>query len=238
MRLLYLFPHPDDESFGPAAVIHAQLKAGHEVFLYTFTKGGATRVRHELNLSVEAMGEVRYKEMLAVEKSLGLTGMRVDDFPDGELAHIDPRELERAIAGHVEALRPDVLVTYPVYGISGYHDHLVTHAAVKRVFLELRDAGADYLRRLAFLARPDSDKSVFMGDEFRIRGSAEGKIDCTQMLSEADRAAMRAALACYGTYQGKIDESQVIEKVGDRHHFEFYGERFDPPVGDLLAELP
>jgi hypothetical protein len=35
------------------------------------------------NLTVEEMGEVRYKEMLTVEKTLHLSSMTVLDFPDG-----------------------------------------------------------------------------------------------------------------------------------------------------------
>jgi len=35
MKILYVFPHPDDESFGPARAIAAQVRAGHEVFLLT-----------------------------------------------------------------------------------------------------------------------------------------------------------------------------------------------------------
>lgn len=50
MRILYVFPHPDDESFGPAPVIKQQLEQGNEVFLLTFTRGGATKVRHKLGL--------------------------------------------------------------------------------------------------------------------------------------------------------------------------------------------
>jgi LmbE family N-acetylglucosaminyl deacetylase len=38
MRILYLFPHPDDESFGPAPVIKQQIENGHQVFLLTLTK--------------------------------------------------------------------------------------------------------------------------------------------------------------------------------------------------------
>ncbi|SDJ86325.1 N-acetylglucosaminyl deacetylase, LmbE family [Catalinimonas alkaloidigena] len=230
MRILYIFPHPDDESFGPAASMYLQLKAGHEVFLYTLTKGGATKVRHELGLSIEAMGEVRYQEMVAVENVLGLTGMRVDDFPDGQLAYMDPRVLEQAIQAHIEALQPQVVVTYPVYGISGFHDHLVAHAVIKRVYLELRDRQVPYLKRLAFLALPDNGESPFMGNNFRIKQSPPGHIDCSMPLSDEARNAMREALNCYKTYQKTIAESQVVEKVGDTNHFEFFGESFDPPV--------
>ena len=43
-----------------------------------------------------------------------------------------------------------MLVSYPVHGISGFHDHLVMHAVAKRVYLDLKDQGATYLKRLAF----------------------------------------------------------------------------------------
>ena len=82
MRILYVFPHPDDESFGPALAMTSQLRAGHEVYLLTLTKGGATKKRFKYDLSVPEMGEVRYKEMLEVEKVLQLSGMNVLDLPD------------------------------------------------------------------------------------------------------------------------------------------------------------
>ncbi len=59
MRILYVFPHPDDESFGPARAIAAQTRAGHAVSLLTLTRGGATRERFKLGLSVEEMVAVR-----------------------------------------------------------------------------------------------------------------------------------------------------------------------------------
>ena len=133
MRFLYVFPHPDDESFGPAAAMHAQLRAGHEVYLLTLTRGGATKQRHKLGLSVEEMGEVRYQEMLAVEKTLGLSGMSVLDLPDSGMKYMDPRAIELIVAEQIEVIRPDILVSYPVHGISGFHDHLVMHAVIKNV---------------------------------------------------------------------------------------------------------
>ena len=45
MTLLYVFPHPDDESFGPGPALARQVREGHAVHLLTLTKGGATKVR-------------------------------------------------------------------------------------------------------------------------------------------------------------------------------------------------
>ena len=237
MRILYIFPHPDDESFGPAAVMHRQLQAGHEVHLLTLTRGGATKERLRLGLGIEEMGAVRHEEMQAVQRTLGLSGMTVLDYPDSGLKQLDPRILEQAIEHHVEALRPDVLVTYAVHGVSGFHDHLVTHAVVKRLYCDLRDRGHRYLRRLALLTVPDSGEPTFGAHGIRLKHSLPDEIGCTVALREEDREMMKACLRCYATYQQTIEDSGVIEKVGDAVHFELFGERHAPPLGDLFAGL-
>ncbi len=58
MRILYIFPHPDDESFGPANAMSKQVREGNEVYLLTLTKGGATKQRHKYGYSIKEMGEV------------------------------------------------------------------------------------------------------------------------------------------------------------------------------------
>ncbi|MBE0643610.1 MAG: PIG-L family deacetylase [Bacteroidetes bacterium] len=236
MRILYIFPHPDDESFGPAAVMHQQLEAGHEVHLLTLTRGGATKERHRLGLSIDQMGEVRYREMRAVEKTLGLTGMTVWDYPDSGLKNMDPRILEGAIEDHVVALRPDILVTYAVHGVSGFHDHLVAHAVVKRMYLDMRDHGHAYLRRLALLTIPDSGEPVFVDGRIRLKNSTSEEIGCTIRLRPEDREMMIACLHCYETYQQTIADSGVIEKIGDAVHFEIFGEVHVPPLDDLQKD--
>ena len=238
MRILYVFPHPDDESFGPAAAMNAQLRNGHEVYLLTLTRGGATKQRHKLGLSVEEMGEVRYQEMLVVEKTLGLTGMTVLDLPDSGMKNMDPRDIERVVADHVQIIRPAVLVSYPVHGISGFHDHLVMHAVIKNVYLTLKDQGADYLRRLAFFTvRYAGDGTFKKGKDFILKQSLEEEIDCSVPVNEADNKALQQALACYATYQEVIKQTGVADMFREAVDFEFFGESFDPPLTDLTQQL-
>ncbi|MBZ0266415.1 PIG-L family deacetylase [bacterium] len=235
MRILYIFPHPDDESFGPAGGIWQQKRQGHEVFLLTLTKGGATKQRFKFNYSIEEMGEVRYKEMLEVEKTLNLNGMTVLDFPDSGLKEMDPRELEAAIQQHIEEIRPEVVITYAVHGISGFHDHLVSHAVVKRVYLEMKENGANHLKRLALLTIPEdgADKNP----AFKMNPSKDEEIDCTLNLTDEDVAKFEAALNCYKTYQEVIQKTNVVELVGTRVYYEFFQEDFDPKVDDITAAL-
>jgi len=237
-KIMYIFPHPDDESFGPAALMSSQVKQGHEVYLLTLTRGGATRQRHKLNLSVEEMGEVRYKEMVNVAKALGLAKMDVLDLPDSELKEMDPRIIEKIVESKIVNFRPDIIISYPVHGISGFHDHLVMHAVIKRVFVQLKENNDGYLKRLAFLTLPDNGSPVFMPDgSFRIKNSVEGEIDCIVNLNEEDITAMKNALSCYETYKDTIAESNVIEKIGDKLYFEFFMENFNPPLKSITEKL-
>jgi LmbE family N-acetylglucosaminyl deacetylase len=232
LKLLYIFPHPDDESFGAGAGIAAQRRLGHEVHLLTLTRGGATRQRHKFGYSVEEMGEVRLTEMLAVEKTLDLSGMTVLDLPDSGLAELDPREIEVVVADRIRLLEPDVVITYAVHGISGFHDHLVTHAVVKRVFCEMRgEPGAPRRLALYTLARAKPDAP------FHLSVSAPEKIDAVQETSEADRAACAAALACYTTYKETIASVGLENLTAKKVHYEIFQEDHEPWLTDLAEGL-
>jgi LmbE family N-acetylglucosaminyl deacetylase len=231
MKILYIYPHPDDESFGPAHVMHKQIRDGHEVYLLTLTKGGATKQRFKYNLSIEEMGEVRYKEMLDVKELLRLTDMKVFDLPDSGLKEMDPRQIEKVIEEEIKRIEPNVVVTYPVHGISGFHDHLIAHAIVKRVFVELKEK-VSYLKRLAFitLKKEDAEKSK----HFPLNGSTEDEIDCIIRVESIDIEAAHKALACYKTFQETIERSGVKNFITEESGFEIFGENFTPPLTDLF----
>lgn len=80
MRILYVFPHPDDESFGPARAIAAQQRQGHKAYLLTLTKGEATSVRHKFGWTLEEMGAARHREMQDVKRALELADLRSSIF--------------------------------------------------------------------------------------------------------------------------------------------------------------
>ncbi|QOJ28113.1 MAG: PIG-L family deacetylase [Ignavibacteriales bacterium] len=234
MKILYIYPHPDDESFGPASVMHMQQSQGHEVYLLTLTEGGATRQRHKYNLSIEAMGKVRVAEMQDVEKVLRLTGMTILDLPDSGLKEMDPADIEAVIEEHILKIQPDVLVTYPVHGISGFHDHLITHAAVKSVFCRMRSKGTG-ARRLAFIALNEAQAAL--GKHFRLNCSTPDEIDCVVTVGEEDHQALHKALDCYKTFTETINASGVREILTREMSFEFFQENYNPPVQDLFAGL-
>ena len=235
MKILYIYPHPDDESFGPANVMHKQIGEGHEVYLLTLTKGGATKKRFDFNLSIEQMGEVRYQEMLSVEKALNLTGMTVLDLPDSGLKELDPRDIEDVIEKHIHMLKPDVIASYAVHGISGFHDHLVTHAVVKSLFCKIKESFG-YPKRLALVTL--DEETAKKGEHFKLQFSTEDEIDCVIEVSPEDIEANKKALDCYITYQSTIDKSGVKDMISSRVPFEIFQEDFNPPLNDLFEKLP
>lgn len=232
VKILYVFPHPDDESFGPALAISAQRRQGHEVHLLTLTRGGATKQRHRYGYSIEEMGEVRRREMEEVAEVLGLNGLTVLDLPDGGLKEMDPITIEAVVREEVERLRPDVLVTYAVHGVSGFHDHLVSHAVVKRVFCALRAEGAEHPRRLALFTLAESPVP---DGPFTLSTSTPEEIDCAVPVSEHDLETARRALACYETYAEVIERADPLARVGDTVYFEIFQESHDPPLESLFA---
>ncbi len=235
MKILYIYPHPDDESFGPARAMSKQRRQGHEVYLLTLTKGGATKQRFKFGYSIEEMGEVRFKEMQEVARTLDLSGMTVLDLPDSGLKEMDPRDIEKVIVDEMERIQPQVVVTYAVHGISGFHDHLVSHAVVKRVFVELKER-FPWLKRLAFhtITAETAEKS----SHFRLNSSTENEIDCVFQVDPIDIEKNLEALDCYVTFQETIEKTGIKDFTREKEIvFEIFRENYDPPLSDLFERI-
>lgn len=234
MKILYIFPHPDDESFGTAHAMSKQRRQGHEVYLLTLTKGGATKQRHKYGYSIDEMGDIRYKEMLNVAKVLNLSGMNVLDLPDSGLKEMDPRDIEKIISEEIERIKPDVIVTYAVHGISGFHDHLVCHAVVKSVFVQMKEQ-ASYPKRLALFTVTEAEANK--QTHFKISGSKEEEIDVVFEADDVDIQNCFKALDCYVTFQDTIKASNIQKHIQKEVVFEIYREKHEPKLKDLFEKL-
>ena len=234
MRALFIFPHPDDESYGPGRFMYCLQRQGHEVYLLTLTRGEATKQRFRLGAHKAEMGRIRYGEMLDVQKTLNIRQMDVWDFPDSGLKDMDPRELEKAIRAHLDKTDPDVIITYPVHGISGFYDHLVCHALVKRVFVEWREE-RDRPKRLAFFG--PTEEQAAQSTWFPLKGLKEDDIDCVVTVEAGDIEANKRALDCYKSYKETNDNSGIKDMLSPEMSFEFFGESHDPPLNDIFGKM-
>lgn len=236
LKTLYIFPHPDDESFGPAPLIYRQTKRGEEVYLLTLTKGGATKVRFKYNLSVQEMGDARVEEMNEVKKVLGIKEMTILDLEDGGMGQMNPIELEELVKSYIDKIKPNIVVTYAIHGISGHHDHLTIHSVIKRLYCDLKTKTEySFWKRLAFFTFPTPENSERDGAMAHVRTSKIEDIDCIIQLNQEEKDKLKEALYCYKTFMDVIESTNVIDVIGDKVYFEFYQEDFNPVVSEISA---
>lgn len=151
-RLLGVFAHPDDESFGPAGTLAVHSAAGVEVHIVTMTDGAAGAPADGYPEG-DALAAIRREELRSAAAALGATvhhlpyrdsGFIGDPRNDDPRAFInlDPAEPTGELVGLIRQLRPDVIVTHDEQG--GYHhpDHVRTHEVVRAAF----DAAGDATR--------------------------------------------------------------------------------------------
>ena len=137
-RLLGVFAHPDDESFGPGATLARYAAEGVEVHVLTVTDGAAGDLLTSLPAGVHSLAELRCRELQCAVQALGATALHTLDYRDsgmeGTPANQNPDCLLQADKGHVirqvvgiiRALRPQVVVTHDSTGVYFHPDHIRT----------------------------------------------------------------------------------------------------------------
>ena len=241
-KILYVFPHPDDESFGFGPTIAKQVREAHQVHLLTLTRGEATRERKRLGLSKEEMGEQRVREMRCVKSVLGLRSLEILSYPDSDLDCLESGELEGAILLRMHLQNPDVVVTYASHGISGFKDHIICHEAAKRAFVEFSQRRTN--KRLAFCTMSEQNLRAAFQDRkpyHDLKTSDDREIDCVVVPEESDIEAGQRSLDCYESYQEVVEKTGVRRIIEQPAAFELFQESYSPPLSCLseaLEDLP
>lgn len=125
LRLLAIFPHPDDETLGCGPALARYAAEGVEVHLVTATRGqmGWTGPA-EKNPGPDALGQMREAELQCAARKLGLYRVHLLDYMDGALEQVDRPEIVGVITGYIRGIRPQVVLTYAQEGVYGHPDHI------------------------------------------------------------------------------------------------------------------
>jgi mycothiol S-conjugate amidase len=143
-RLLGVFAHPDDESFGPAGTLAVHSAAGVDVHIAVMTDGAAGTPADGFP-DGEGLAEVRRRELQAAAAVLnatlhhfsyrdsGYTGDARNGDPDAFI-NVDAAVPTADLVALLRRIRPDVVITHDEHG--GYHhpDHIRCHEVVKAAF--------------------------------------------------------------------------------------------------------
>lgn len=143
-RLLFIFPHPDDESFACAGTMAKYHEAGHDIFLICATYGCKGKPGGFTFTCREELARHRKQELLQAAQVLGVKEPIFFGYPDGGLSEVDPAELTGRIREQLCQLMPDVVVTFPPDGVTGHPDHIALSRATEQA---VRQAERDLAQR-------------------------------------------------------------------------------------------
>lgn len=129
-KILYIFSHPDDETFAVGGTIaHFAEKGSTWQILYCATHGEAGKTGNPPVCAPHELGEVRKQELQRAIDILGIDQLILRDYGDGTL-HEQPLDFfVQDLTNILEQEKPDLIITFPPSGISGHKDHQVIQQA-------------------------------------------------------------------------------------------------------------
>ncbi|PUA37253.1 PIG-L family deacetylase [Paenibacillus elgii] len=131
-RWLFVFAHPDDESFAAGGTIAKLSGTGHEVVLACATSGCKGKSGEFQFATREELARHREEELRSACSVLGVAELILYRYRDGELKSIDPEALAERIRSTIAELKPDVVLTFPPDGVTGHPDHIAISQATEK----------------------------------------------------------------------------------------------------------
>jgi len=154
-RLVAVFAHPDDESFGPGGTLARYAALGVELTLICGTRGEAGSIGVSKSYGPELLGRIRQAELEAAIEVIGFRALHLLGYADKGVAEIG---VARGMADVLRILRPiepDVVLAFHPLGISGHPDHRAMTAYAAAAVAEL-GAATGKTSVLQYYALPES----------------------------------------------------------------------------------
>jgi LmbE family N-acetylglucosaminyl deacetylase len=138
-HLLFIYAHPDDESFGVAGIARMYADQGAEIALVTATRGDAGRAGEPAICSREELPARREAELRAAAAILGINHVTVLDYLDKHLSEAPSVRIRRELVEAIRRHRPQVIVTFDPDGANLHPDHI----AISRFAIDAVTAAGD-----------------------------------------------------------------------------------------------
>ena len=194
VNILAIGAHPDDVELGCGGVVLKAVKEGHNVFMYTLTRGAASGDPRE-----------RTQELVTSARYIGVKKLWIDNFDDTKLTVNS--ELINAIESYITEAQADVVFTHSLFDI--HHDH-------KAIAASVLEAGRFVPNILAYEIplTKDFKPQVF----YDISDVVEEKVKLIRLFkSQRDKIYLKAnairGLAEYRALQSRLNGSMVNNSV-------------------------
>ena len=134
MRILTVYAHPDDESFGPAAALAKYARGGAALYGVWATRGEHGPVIAAPPPPAEEVASLREQDLRQAAALIGYRELEFLGYHDGELAAVARSELESRVYHAIARWRPDVVLTFGPGGITHHPDHVAVSYATTAAF--------------------------------------------------------------------------------------------------------
>lgn len=145
-KILAVFAHPDDETFGTGGTLAYYAHNGVEVHLVCGTRGEVGEVDPGMLKPGQTIGELREHELRCAAGILGLTSVHFLGYRDSGMAGTEENKhpnafsaqplekVSRQIVDIIRELQPEVVVTFDPNGGYKHPDHIMAHRAAVEAF--------------------------------------------------------------------------------------------------------
>ncbi len=199
MRILTVFAHPDDESFGPAGALAKYVQLGAELAGIWFTRGEAGETYLDPPPTPAELAVLRTNDLQEAARIIGYGAVEVLDYPDSGLSGVPEEELEGMVRQAIARHRPEMILTFGPGGISGHPDHITLSRVTTQAFHRANED--EFGVRALFYEAVPSDREM----EFDLSALPDGNpntfIDASEM-----RAVHLAALAAHARHMADARE--------------------------------
>lgn len=207
MNILAIGAHPDDIELGCGGVVLKAVREGHNVYMYTLTRGAASGDPQE-----------RTRELVTSAHYIGIKKLWIDNFDDTKLTISS--ELINSIEDYITESHADIVFTHSLFDI--HHDH-------KAIAASVLEAGRFVPNILAYEIplTKDFKPQVF----YDISDVVEEKVKLIKLFkSQRDKIYLKAnairGLAEYRALQSRLNGSMINNSIQHDHDAIFETNRY------------
>ena len=125
LKLLAVFPHPDDETLGLGSTLARYSAERVETYLVCATRGERGWFDSEgPDPGFDAVARIREAELRCAADHLGIRDVSFLDYIDGDVDQAKPEEIIGKIVSHIRRIKPQVVVSFGPDGAYGHPDHI------------------------------------------------------------------------------------------------------------------
>jgi len=198
-KILFFTAHPDDESYLAAGTIYKNYKIGGENILLCSSLGEKGKTHLVKSMSEKSLKVLRKKELLDAAKVLKISKVYFLHFPDGGIKKYKRQLFNKALQ-LVNKIKPDLIVSFNLDGITGHLDHI----AVGETAVKVSSKTKIVLIRFTLPTKFSKSAKKFLGSKkLNRRYASSVKYEKPKFKIVVDNKIKRRALACHKTQMTK-----------------------------------